>query len=42
MDDFGNFLYDIEYLFSGYDYGPFGIVPWSQDGTDTDEEFHNI
>jgi hypothetical protein len=42
MDDFGNILFDIEYLFAGYDYGPFGVVSWRDDGTDSDEEFHAI
>jgi hypothetical protein len=43
MDDFGNQLFDVEYLFSGYDYSPFGIVAWCDQATDMDdEEFFNV
>lgn len=43
MDDFGNFVYDVEHLFSGYDYGPFGVVAWTDQNVNmTDEEFFNI
>lgn len=43
MDDFGNFVCDVEHLFSGYDYGPFGVSRWQDQAEDlTDLEFFFI
>lgn len=43
MDDFGNLIFDIEYLFNSYDYGPFGVVAWRDQADDMDdEEFYAV